>query len=100
MTLSYIIAGILAVLGQLSDAITTQIALAHGGTEANPFMIWVTKHLLVNYSLKVGFPIIVWIMCQKHFAPRKFGVGILMVPAITGFGAALWNLMVIRYLSQ
>lgn len=98
MPILYAIAGILAILGQLGDCLTTQIALAHGGREMNPLMIWITGHAWMHYSVKIGLPLLYLVMCQKRQGSKKAETASLLVIAIAGFGAALWNLSVIRHL--
>ena len=95
MTIPYIIAGILAFLGQLSDCITTQIALAHGAHEANPLMVWVTRHVFVEYTLKLGMALTLLFVCQKKFAPARSGITPLLLAAAMGFIAAIWNMSVL-----
>jgi hypothetical protein len=98
ITLPYRVSAVLALLGQLSDCITTQIGLSRGAHEANPLMVWVTKHLWVEYPLKLSFAVLSLFICQKIFSPWKWGVLPILVFAMTGFGAAIWNLMQFRYL--
>ncbi len=100
MTLPYLLAGILAVLGQLSDCVTTQIALALGGKEANPLMGSVVAHPLAMYSLKTAIALVCLYVCNKKFGPRKVGVALVLLCAVVGFAAAGWNLVVIRHLLQ
>ena len=98
MTLPYILAGILAVLGQLSDCITTQVALSMGAHEGNPLMVSIVKHFWLECSLKVGVALTAVYYCHKKFAPSKSGTAPIYAIAIGGFGAAIWNLFVITHL--
>lgn len=96
MTLPYIIAGILAVLGQLSDCITTEVALAHGAHEGNPFMVYVVAHPLLAYPLKTAIALMVVLACHKKYAPKLSGISPILLTAAIGFAAAIWNLTIIR----
>ena len=98
MTLPYLIASILAVLGQLGDCVTTQIALSLGGQEANPLMVWVVRHVWIQYSLKLGLALLCVVVSQKLFAHRRFGMTLLLVCAAGGFIPAIFNLAVISRL--
>ena len=98
ITLPYILAGILAILGQLSDCFTTQIALAHGAHEANPLMVKVVAHPFLSYPLKAALAIWVTVVCHKQYSPKKSGIAPILLTATIGFGAALWNLGIISSL--
>jgi hypothetical protein len=91
MTLPYILSGIFAVLGQLSDCATTQIALSMGAHEGNPFMVWIVAHPLISFPLKTGFALGCLAFCQKEFAPKKSGIAPVLLVGLFGFSAALWN---------
>jgi hypothetical protein len=91
MTLPYILAGIFAVIGQLSDCVTTQIALGLGAHEGNPFMVWIVAHPFISFPLKTGFALGCLAYCQKKFAPDKGGITLVLLVGLFGFSAAFWN---------
>src|ERR1035437_577232 len=93
MTFPYLLALILAELGQLADCLTTQYAISLGAHEANPLMVWVVVHPWVEYPLKLGLPLFVLFVCKKLFSPRKIGLAPIIFFALGGFGAAIWNPM-------
>jgi hypothetical protein len=98
MTRLYKVAGVLAVLGQLSDCVTTQIGLSMGAEEANPLMVGVVKYALLQYSFKLGMAVLALCVCQKLLAPWKWGILPILIIGFTGFGAAIWNLWILGFL--
>lgn len=90
----YILAGLFAVMGQLSDVVTTYMVISLGGHEANPFMVNIVAHPLLAYLLKISMPILGTILSYKMYAPSKKGIGIIMLIGVIGFFAATWNLWV------
>lgn len=98
MNFSFLFVSLLAILGQLSDCITTQIALSMGGREANPLMVEITAHTWLHYCVKLGLPVLYIVICKKKLSSGKMGTYLLLMIAIVGFAAAIWNMNVIRHL--
>lgn len=77
---------LLAVIGQLSDVITTCIALGMGGIEKN-LLLGPDPNL--SLVLIVKLILVAAVFCLLNGAAR---IRVLMLGALIGFGAAGWNL--------
>jgi hypothetical protein len=91
MRIVYKIATIFAVLGQLSDCVTTQVAISLGAKEANPLMQGLVKHFWLACLVKVGVALIFTGFCYKKHYPRSYGAVMIAIIGVIGFLAAGWN---------
>ena len=67
-----------AVLGQLSDVITTQVGLKHGFVEKNKLMAWLVEHYALSAFISAGVLPIIGVLLAVKF----------------GFNGLSWNAII------
>jgi len=91
VTTRYLLFSVVALLGQLSDCITTHIAIIMGGQEGNPAMVWATHPVWRMYVLKLSLALLLLTFAHKNAKSVNVACRAASIIAFIGFAAAIWN---------